>query len=259
MHFLKQGSLADIKPLGQTTWSQEATKTFQNLCKAARGQGFISVIRSIPDANETCLKEPPTQLWLYDTVSNNNPNGIQINLALHEMGFAKACDYIIEHPRHRLQLSPSPPGSRNSSLSERKSLPTERLLRWPISTAEENYPRPRRAISIPAGSPPSVPSAEAEKESEVEKEQRKEKESDSNKNFVMKVMVSGEKEDYCLNLIKINRELFVSSAEISAMIKEWGKRKRDVLPQMLEIRKSNFEGIWIRKATSEALFEQFIL
>ncbi len=74
------------------------------------------------------------------------------------------------------------------------------------------------------------------------------------KKVVMKVKLS---KDLTVHIIKFRNNPYLTSADISTLVRGW--KKRDVLAPMLNLKKARFESIEIAREDAEFLFEQCIL
>ena len=70
-----------IPPFGES-WKEEASKVFMKMVRDTKDDGLVANIRGVS------LPEKCVCIWLYDTVTNDSKNGIQVNNELFKKGLA---------------------------------------------------------------------------------------------------------------------------------------------------------------------------
>ena len=74
--------LATIVPPFGESWKEEASKVFMSMVRETKDDGLVANIRGVS------LPDKCVCIWLYDTVTNDAKNGIQVNNELFKKGYA---------------------------------------------------------------------------------------------------------------------------------------------------------------------------
>lgn len=264
---------------GNKIWSKNSSQYFAEIAAKSKDDGLFGVIKGLHHG--LCGK---LSLLLYDTSTNDFDDGININQELVNHGLADIDPKADQNEGYELMLSkelvqpieekskkkPLPPlrlpalfGSNSNSSgygtgppqSPTSTVPTNAIKSWISSFMpffQERIKEPNQA-----GIASKVFDNSAKSVSNVESKKRcnsAESSTSKEKNIVKKIYFS---HDVVLHVIYIEDCRYVTSAEISALIPKW--RKKDVLEQMLELKKFSVPRKVFTQEEHHNLFQELIL
>ena len=198
-------------------------------------------------------------------MTNNDPNGVQINNALHELGFADVYDSSVKDDLEKIDKALSISSKTTSgprSSEERYRLRPPSFDSASSSLEEDTHSR-------------AMPDKSSKRTSLLNSSQSKTAQAilnrtllgnhtteiitptlDDTKNCLMPVDLD-DGDGHLLHIIKLGDEAYLTSAEISGLVKSW--KNRDVLAKMLDVKCVSFPVVTVKESTAEYLFEQCVV
>lgn len=245
-----RAKLAHIRPLyGGTEWCVESAQLFLEMIKRTHDLGVVAEVRGVA-RSITAIS-----VWLYDTMTNDLPKGIEINMKLIENRYAELCSDV-EDDSDELERSIARSNTRQIQLGAPQHPlrtpmdceDTKAVLETFIPDSESKSAfspirKPAPGIGTVALSqalrPIAVKTTLPEQRTPV---------------VVETVRFIEGRESH---VIFMNGRLFMTSAEISALIPKF--KSKDVLVKMLRLKKAKIDCVTASSQAYEDLFEKCIL
>ena len=251
--------LASIVPPFDLEWNKEASKEFFKFIRKAGNLGMVGLVKGV------FLQDKCICLWLYDTMTNDLPNGIQINHVLVRKGLAvvEPDESYLREPYKMcygdgFQVASSGPSLQVPFICAMLGTIIKSRFNQDASEESEEHEVVYDVANIaelelsafsPILKPSQVEHAVNVNDVEIKRPQARA----PDPRIVRKYLP----EDVIINVITHEGEKYVSSAEVSLMIPKF--KGKDVIRKMLELKKAVIPRLVVAQEDNENLFEDCIV